>query len=216
MVRSTDRQIERFIDSSSSIHQEKVMPFNFSGFERHIDRFNEQWDNILPSEPTKSAAPPPDQPESPRPAEPTRAVPVSFSQSFNSSGSWQVYNPTNAGNIVREIRPLTQEERWQFEAMEIDLENAREATVAGLTALVKGHQHASTITREVIEARVKVAEEDLKTGQTLSNGVVSMMELAPGWAKAKAALGTALGESAHKQKLTVAQVTGQLYAALGQ
>jgi hypothetical protein len=214
------------------------MPFGFDGFNRAMSGFN----RLPSSEPTKSAAPS-DQPQSFQPAEPARAVPISFSQPFNasgkaspfeditqlgqtsivhpsfitpsSSGNWEPYNPTNAGALLRDIRPLTPEERRYFEAQEVDLATGKENTVAGLKALVSAHADASQITRSTIEARVAVAKEDLKTGQTLASGVTSMLELAPGWAGIKAALGNSFDESAHKQKLSVAEATGQLYASLG-
>ena len=215
-----------------------LMPFGFDRFDQTMDRMNERF-----PEPTKSAAPPPEQPEPPRPAETSRAVPVSFSQPFNaagggspfedlnplsqvsivdpsfltpsSSGNWQPYNPTNAGSLLRDIRPLTVEERRYYEAQAVDLETGREETVKGLKSLVAAHRDASEITRTTINARVDVAKEDLATGKVLATGVTTMMGLAPDWAKIKSQLGYSLDESAHKQKLSVAGVTGQLYASLG-
>lgn len=210
-----------------------------------FDRFNQSMSGFssLPSEPTKSAAPPSGQQEPSRPTESARAVPVSFSQPFNasgkgspfeditqlgqvsvvdpsfltpsSSGNWVPYNPTNAGALLRDIRPLTPEERRYFEAQQVDLANGKENTVAGLKALVAAHADASEITRTTITSRVAVAREDLKTGKTLADGVTAMLDLAPGWAGVKAALGSSFDESAHQQKLSVAGVTGQLYASLG-
>ncbi len=216
------------------------MPFGFDGFNNARSGFNR-----LPSEPTKSAAPPDDRPVS-GPAQSSRAVPTSFSQPFTaaagfggatpfedisqlgnvnvvpsgfitpgSSGSWEAYDPMQAGASLREIRPFSVQERQSFEAQAVDLAIGKEQTLLGLKALVQGHKDSSAITRETIKARVAVSREDLQTATVLSDGVVDLLGDAPAWAKIKAQLGKAYGESGHQQKLSVAGVTGALYSSLG-
>ncbi len=216
------------------------MPFGFNGFDGAKSGFNR-----LPSDQMKSAAPPDDRPvsgsaRSSRAVPTSFSQPFTAASGFGgaspfeditqlgnvnvigsnfitpgSSGSWEPYDPMQAGARLREIRPFSVQERQSLEAQAIDLATGKEQTIAGLKALVQGHKDSSAITRESIKARVAVSREDLQTATVFSDSVVTMLGDAPEWAKIKAQLGQAYNESGHQQKLSVAGVTGELYSSLG-